>query len=209
MRARKKTAIQQVRSSSRSSSFLFAEIDRCIEHSKETLNKPVSLTCCVFSHASASLRLRFFSVAARFGGPLVSSNLRSRVRLVPEAAVSSAADRGSPARTPQTAGWHSSSVLGNAASQIRSSASLPQTRAPLSSAPSTSSGSWPAPFRPYDPGSAGADECAPRPEARTPGSLRSIRDRPDRPTLAFLRRALDRAAPPSRLPWPPWPLPWG
>src|SRR5207253_10153684 len=45
--------------------------------------------------------------------------------------------------------------------------------------------------------------------ARTPGSLRSVRDKPDRPTPAFPRRAIDRAAPPNRLRWPPSPPPCG
>jgi hypothetical protein len=106
------------------------------DFTKETLNKPVSLRCCVFSHPSASVRIRISSVAARFGW-LVISNLRSGAMLVRAAAASFAADTGSPARTPQTVGWHSSSVLGNATSQIRTSASSPQTRAPLSSAPHT------------------------------------------------------------------------
>lgn len=30
-----------------------------------------------------------------------------------------------------------------------------------------------------------------------------LRDKPDPPTLAFLRRAIDRVAPPNRLHWPP------
>src|SRR6266404_7392507 len=54
-----------------------------------------------------------------------------------------------------------------------------------------------------------ADGCSPGPEARMPGSLRSVRDRPDRPTPAFPRRAIDRAAPPNRLRWPPSPPPCG
>ena len=49
-------------------------------------------------------------VEAHFGGWLVISNLRSRAMLVPEAAASFAADTGSPARTPRTVEWHSSSV---------------------------------------------------------------------------------------------------
>src|SRR5438094_7013185 len=42
-----------------------------------------------------------------------------------------------------------------------------------------------------------------------PGSLRSVRDKPDRPTPAFPRRAIDRAAPPNRRRWPPSPPPGG
>src|SRR5580693_1595399 len=110
--------------------------------------------------------------------------------LVPEAAASFAADTGSPARTPRTVEWHSSSVLDSVASQIRTSASSPQTRAPLSSAPSTWSGSSPASLHQYDPCSDSADGYSPDPAVRTPGSLRSVRDRPDRPPLAFLRRAI-------------------
>src|SRR5437660_1576788 len=84
-----------------------------------------------------------------------------------------------------------------------------ETRAPPSSAPSTSSGSSPAPLRQPHPCSGSADGCSPGPAARTPGSLPSVRDKPDRPTPAFLRRAIDRAAPPNRLRWPPSPPPCG
>src|SRR5882724_7740570 len=133
-----------------------------------------------------------FRSSAHFGGSPVISNLCSEA-IMParEAAVFSAADTGSPARTPQTVGWHSSSVLDSAASQIRTLASLPQTRAPPSSAPSTWYGSSPAPLRQYDPYSGSVDGCSPGPVARTPGSPGSVRDRPDHPILAFLRRARD------------------
>src|SRR6266567_1690900 len=46
----------------------------------------------------------FLRPPARFGGSLVICNLRSRVKPVPEATVFSAADTGSPARTPRTVG---------------------------------------------------------------------------------------------------------
>src|SRR5438309_5197287 len=137
------------------------------------------------------------------GGSPVISNLRSRAKPVPRATVFSAPSTASPARTPRTVGWHSSSVRESVASQIRTSASSPQTRAPPSSAPSTCSGSSPAPLRQPHPCSGSADGCSPGPAARTPGSLRSVRDKPDRPTRAFPRRAIDRAAPPNRLRWPP------
>src|SRR5438477_1761722 len=141
--------------------------------------------------------------SACLGGSPVISNLRSRAKPVPRATVFSAPSTDSPARTPRTVGWHSSSVRESVASQIRTSASSPQTRAPPSSAPSTCSGSSPAPLRQPHPCSGSADGGSPGPAARTPGSLRSVRDKPDRPTLAFLRRAIDRAAPPNRLRWPP------
>src|SRR5438309_2150231 len=137
------------------------------------------------------------------------SNLRSRAKPVPSATVFSAPSTDSPARTPRTVGWHSFSVRESVASQIRTSASSPQTRAPPSSAPSTCSGSSPAPLRQHHPCSGSADGCSPGPAARTPGSLRSVRDKPDRPTPAFPRRAIDRAAPPNRLRWPPSPPPCG
>src|SRR5207302_1755473 len=121
----------------------------------------------------------FAGLPARFGGSPVISNLCSRPKPGPEATVFSAPSTDSPAHTPRTVGWHSSSVLDSAASQIRTSASSPQTRAPPSSAPSTWFGSSPAPLRQYDPCSGSADECSPGPEARTPGSLRSVRDKPD------------------------------
>src|SRR5437660_8940159 len=63
--------------------------------------------------------------------------------------------------------------------------------------------------RQYHACSGSADGCSPGPAARTPGSLRSVRDKPDRPTPAFLRRAIDRAAPPNRRRWPPSPPPCG
>src|SRR5207302_1873473 len=116
----------------------------------------------------------------------VISNLRSRAKPVPRATVFSAPSTDSPARTPRTVGWHSSSVSESVASQIRTSASSPQTRAPPSSAPSTCSGSLPAPLRQHHPCSGSADGCSPGPEARTPGSLPSVRDKPGRPTPAFL-----------------------
>jgi hypothetical protein len=140
---------------------------------------------------------------------LVISNLRSRAMLVPQAAASFAADTGSPARRPRTVEWHSSSIRDSVASQMRTSASSPQTRAPLSSASSTWSGSSPAPLHQYDLCSGSADGYSPEPAVRTPGSLRSVRDRPDRSPLAFLRRAIDRAAPPNRQRWPLSPLPCG
>src|SRR5207237_3559784 len=157
----------------------------------------------------ASRRCFLLGLPARFGVSPVISNLCSRPKPAPEATVFSAPSTDSPAHTPRTVGWHSSSVRDSAASQIRTSASSPQTRAPPSSATSTWFGSSPAPLRQYDPCSGSADECSPGPEASTPGSLRSVRDKPDRPTLAFLRRAIDRAAPPNRLRWPPSPPPSG
>src|SRR5207244_2738992 len=147
----------------------------------------------------------FFRSSACLGGSPVISNLRSRAKPVPRATVFSAPSTDSPARTPRTVGWHSSAVRDSVASQIRTSASSPQTRAPPSSAPSTSCGSSPAPLRQYDSCSGSADGCSPELAARTPGSLRSVRDKPDRPTPAFPRRAIDQAAPPNRLRWPPSP----
>src|SRR5439155_23569153 len=111
----------------------------------------------------------------------------------------------SPVRTPVTVEWHSSPVLDSAALQILASAPSPQTRVPPSSAPSTSSGSSPAPLRQHHPCSGSADGCSPWPAARTPGSLRTVCDTPDRPTPAFPLRAIDRAAPPNRLRWLPSP----
>ncbi len=102
---------------------------------RETLNKLVSLRCCAFSRTGASVRIRFFP------GRRLASAVRPRsasfaaVKLASKAAASSATDTGSPVRTPRTVGWHSSSVLDSAASQIRTSASSPQTRAPPSTAP--------------------------------------------------------------------------
>src|SRR5205807_8489745 len=115
----------------------------------------------------------------------------------------------SPSQRPRPVGLHASAVRDSAASQIRNSASSPQTRPPPSSAPYIWFGTSLDPLRKYDPCSGGVDECSPGPEASTPGSLRSVRDKPDRPTLAFLRRAIDRAAPPNRLRWPPSPPPCG
>src|SRR5438445_9982640 len=100
----------------------------------------------------------FAGLPARFGGSPVITNLCSRPKPAPEATVFSAPSTDSPAHTPRTVGWHSSSVLDSAASQIRTSASSPRTRAPPSSAPSTWFGSSPAPLRQYDPCSGSADE---------------------------------------------------
>src|SRR3989442_4355054 len=144
-----------------------------------------------------ALGFGFFRSSACLGGSPVISNLRSRAKPVPRATVFSAPSTDSPARTPRTVGWHSSSVRESVASQIRTSASSPQTRVPPSSAPSTSSGSSPAPLRQHHACSGSADGCTPAPAARTPGSLRSARDKPDRRTPAFPRRAIDRAAPPN------------
>src|SRR4029077_15052199 len=52
----------------------------------------------------------------------------------------------------------------------RASASSPQTHAPPSTAPSTSSGSWLALLHRRDPCNGCSDACNPEPEARIPGS---------------------------------------
>src|SRR5439155_1192738 len=158
---------------------------------KETLNKPC-LRGSKSAGANVSDPFSLFPPLRRFACDREPS---LRLKPMPEATVFSAADTGSPERTPRTAGWHSSSVRDNAPSQIRTSASSPQTRAPPSSAPSTWCGSSPAPLRQYDSCSGSADGCSPEPVARTPGSLRSVRGKPDRPTRAFLPRARDRAVP--------------
>src|SRR6266581_3049732 len=183
-------------------SFVFCEL-------RETLNKPVSSRSKCSARPVQALGFGFFRSSACLGGSPVISNLRSRAKPVPRATVFSAPSTDSPARTPRTVGWHSSSVLDSVASQIRTSASSPQTHALPSTAPSTCSGSSPAPLRQHHPCSGNADGCSPGPVARMPGSLRSVRDRPDRPTLGFLRRAIDRAAPSSRQRWPTSPPPCG
>src|SRR5438309_5720381 len=77
-----------------------------------------------------ALGFGFFRSSACLGGSPVISNLRSRAKPVPRATVFSAPSTDSPPRTPRTVGWHSSSVRESVASQIRTSASSPQTRAP-------------------------------------------------------------------------------
>src|ERR1035441_8968437 len=72
-------------------------------------------------------------------------------------AVSSVPETSLLAHTSQTAGSRSSRSHGSALSQTQTSASAPQTHAPLSTAPSPSCGSSRAPLHPPDPynGSAG------------------------------------------------------
>src|SRR5437667_5986965 len=113
---------------------------------RETLNKPC-LRGSKSSGANVSDPFSLFRPLRRFACDREPS---LRLKPMPEATVFYAADTGSPERTPRTAGWHSSSVRDNAPSQIRTSASSPQTRAPPSSAPSTWCGSSPAPLRQYD-----------------------------------------------------------
>src|SRR5439155_1094645 len=74
-----------------------------------------------------ALGFGFFRSSACLGGSPVISNLRSRAKPVPRATVFSAPSTDSPARTPRTVGWHSSSVRESVASQIRTSPSSRST----------------------------------------------------------------------------------
>ena len=89
----------------------------------------------------------------------------------------------------------SSSVLGNAASQIQISTSSPEIRARPLTARWISSDSSPAPLRQSRSYSGSDGACGPAPWVRTPRSPQFVRDKPDHPIPGFLPHATDRAAP--------------
>jgi hypothetical protein len=73
---------------------------------KETLNKPGHWGSSCLACRGKCSDSGFPRSPVRFSGSPMISNRRGQVRLVPEAAVFSAASTDSPARTPRTVGWH-------------------------------------------------------------------------------------------------------